>query len=101
MEHLVSPDPAASPWYRVLDDLESSLGALAGGHEPAPWSPPGDIGVIPVELRDRARALLAGQRELAAELQASKNEVARHLSALRSVPAQRQASAAVYLDVLG
>lgn len=59
------------------------------------------IGPIPAQLVDRAHELLSGQRERAHELDVTKNEVTRHLDAVRSVPAMRQASAAVYLDVTG
>jgi hypothetical protein len=100
----------------VLDELEYRLGLAAADaatnrsqgtvadgfiDAPPPWTPPAGIGQIPAELVERARALLAGQRELSAELEVGKNEVARHLAAIRSVPAMRAPSASVYLDVTG
>ena len=110
------PAAHAITWAGVLDELEYRLGLAAVDAAthlrqdaapdgaigvPAPWTPPSGIGQIPVELIDRARALLAGQRELGAELEAGKNEIARHLAAIRSVPAMRAPSASVYLDVTG
>lgn len=110
------PTAQAIAWAGVLDELEYRLGlaaADAATHSdrdtvagaaidaPGPWTPPTGIGPIPAELVARAQELLAGQRELGAELEAGKNEIARHLAAIRSVPAMRAPSASVYLDVTG
>lgn len=103
---------AASPdaWSRVLDELESELGDIlvtAGSPAGVPagsttgWTPPGDLGPIPPELETRARELLAGQRELIAELEHARRATAAQLNALRKMPATRPARASVYLDTLG
>ncbi len=94
------PDPANQEhnWAAALDELEASLGTIAAGGV-ADWIPPAHLGPLPGSLVERARALQAGQRELIAELGAARRVTAEHLAALRTIPAARPDTAAVYLDI--
>lgn len=107
-----SPGRDISAWCAVLDQLEAGLGAAAlhadvaarGGDLTVAdtWTPPADLGPLPAELAGRARAMLAGQRELISELEETRQRVAKRLSIVRSVPSARSgAASAVYLDVTG
>jgi hypothetical protein len=107
-------------WEAALSALEADLAAserlLAGpfhgehdaggpahaGLPPAVvrWAPPPVLGPLPDSLAERARALEAAQRDLAAKLAAARSSAAGHLAALRAVPTARQ-DAPVYLDVQG
>jgi hypothetical protein len=93
-------DDSDVAWHRALDELEVALGAVASGNESGEWAPPGNLGPIPAGLQDRARQLLAGQRELIAELERSKRATATQLAALRKIPG-RPTGASVYLDTSG
>lgn len=66
---------AGTGWERVLDELEGRLAAwreaLRGaGDFPADFRWPGDLGDCPARLRNRARAILATQRDIEDELTA-------------------------------
>jgi hypothetical protein len=87
-------------WLRALDELEAALGAAASGNGATEWTPPGDLGPIPAGLQDRARQLLAGQREMIAELERSRRATATQLAAVRKIPG-RPTGASVYLDTSG
>jgi hypothetical protein len=124
-------DNARDAWLCVLEDLEAELGYMlvsassTTGVSASPttatgsttgvstgstagtsstneeWTPPSDLGPIPAELEGRARELLAGQRELIAELEHTKRATVAQLKALRKMPATRPTGASVYLDTHG
>jgi hypothetical protein len=94
--------PERDAWIALLDELEASLGeaALGAAHElDSSWSAPAGLGPIPLDLVDRARDILGGQRELIAELVGERRAVGDQLAALRQVPSQQ--ARAVYLDITG
>ena len=76
-----------------------------GGGVAAPvhagWSPPNGLGTSPAELAARVQDLLHNQQKLIGELHAARAVTLKHLSAVRSVPPERDARASVYLDVAG
>jgi hypothetical protein len=103
-------DASHDAWSRMLDELEAELGDIlvpTGSATGVPadsttgWTPPVDLGPLPPELEIRARELLAGQRELIAELEHARRATAAQLNVLRKMPATRPARASVYLDTLG
>ncbi len=81
--------------------------ALAPGARPAdrgasaaaPWVGPERLGPIPAHLEDRAREILAAQRDEIERLQNEQRTVGQHLAVLRSVPSRRSDGRSVYLDV--
>lgn len=84
----------------ALEDLEENLVEGEAGRVPG-WQPPAHLGPLPVELESRARRLLANQQELIVALEQTRRDTARHLLAVRSVPASRSDSSSIYLDVSG
>jgi hypothetical protein len=110
-------DSAREAWLRALEDLEAELGnvlvSASSTTQTSPatktssttaastWTPPSGLGPIPAELEGRARELLAGQRELIAELERARCATAAQLVSLRKVPATRPTGASVYLDIHG
>ena len=64
------------------------------------WTPPTNLGPLPLHLRERAMHLLAEQRESVRNLEELYRETGRHLAAVRSVP-QMSHRQSVYLDVEG
>ena len=65
------------------------------------WTPPLALGALPAELTERVQDLLHNQQKLIGELERARNLTLRHLTAVRSVPPERDARASVYLDVDG
>ena len=65
------------------------------------WTAPSGLGTLPSELAERARDLLHNQRKIIKELEQARSVTLKHLTAVRSVPAERDARASVYLDVNG
>ncbi|MDJ0338898.1 hypothetical protein [Cryobacterium sp. PH31-O1] len=103
-------------WAVALDALEVSLdeaarimgGAVSTGpiNDSGPtnasgWTPPPHLGALPAEFEERALDLLTNQRKIIAELEQARNVTLKHLTAVRSVPPERNARASVYLDVDG
>lgn len=90
-------------WAAALDALEGELEWARDLDRPgaSAWSAPAGLGPIPAELLDRAKAIQASQRELTERLLHSHGETARHLAAVRTVPAARPHTNSVYLDVAG
>lgn len=91
-------------WAEILSGMERELEAVQ--RDPAAgtgtmWTAPVAAGPIPAELADRALSLVAAQQDAAAALQQELAATARHLSALRSIPAAVASGGAVYLDVTG
>ena len=66
---------------------------------PAAWVGPERLGPIPPHLEDRAREILAAQRDEIERLQEEQRTVGQHLAVLRSVPSRRSDGRSVYLDV--
>lgn len=88
----------------MLEGLEHQL---AAGQAPeavsavVPWTPPAGLGPLPAELAPRAQALVAALNEAAARTAAARDEIARQLAAVRSVPLAEDGGSSVYLDVAG
>ncbi|MDQ4504524.1 hypothetical protein [Sinomonas sp. ASV322] len=74
--------------------------AAAGESAAAGWAPPSSVGPIPERLVGRALAVQERQGTLAARLAEAKDDAARHLAAVSSVPLGRR-EGALYLDVEG
>ncbi|TFB69638.1 hypothetical protein E3O06_15020 [Cryobacterium glaciale] len=104
---------ARAQWAAALDALELSLDDAAramtvstnadGGVIPTlpAWTPPLALGALPAELAVRVQDLLTNQQKLIGELEQARTLTLRHLTAVRSVPPERDARASVYLDVNG
>ncbi|TFD60262.1 hypothetical protein E3T39_08525 [Cryobacterium suzukii] len=67
----------------------------------AAWTAPKGLGAIPAELAARVQDLLHNQQKLINELERARTLTLKHLTAVRSVPPERDARASVYLDVAG
>ena len=74
-----------------------------GGVVPADssWTPPLALGALPADFAARVQDLLHNQEKLIGELEQARNFTLKHLTAVRSVPPERDARASVYLDVNG
>ncbi|MEA5457133.1 hypothetical protein SPF06_20630 [Sinomonas sp. JGH33] len=96
----------AESWEDVLarleEDLDGAARQLRGSGDPAlaGWAPPSFLGPIPEQLIGRALAVQERQRRLATRLAEAKDDAARHLAAVSSVPLGR-GGGALYLDVEG
>ena len=102
-------ESVSSEWVRVLDELEEQLAKLrdCGTDDErllempsAPWRPPANIGQLPAALAPRAMALSAAMEALAPELRQRRDETARQLRAVESVPREDRLTS-VYLDSVG
>jgi len=84
----------------IIDDADEPEigGPVIGGRV---WELPGDIGPLPIELRERAERVLDAQQQGVAELEGRQRTVARHLAALRTVPVSTDGGSSPYLDVTG
>ncbi len=106
-------DDATREWLALLAQVEASLvaatGLLAplaeldddtgpGGPEPIDPGARGATVGLPVELRERAVALLARSEELTARLEARRDELGRALASIRRVDGGGSGSAARYVD---
>lgn len=109
MAEQLESESVSSEWVRVLDELEEQLAKLrdCGTDEErllempsAPWQQPVNIGVLPVALAPRAAALMADMEALAPDLRQRRDETARQLRAVESVPREAQPTS-VYLDSVG
>ncbi len=90
---------------RTLKDPLGPLAVPAGTvAEPRPekrWSPPAMTGQLPAAARRRAVALAAAQERVSRRLEEMRQDVARQLQAVSSVPGVGAPSRAIYLDVNG
>jgi hypothetical protein len=84
-------------WPDTLDQLERAL----RDPDASGWTPPENLGPIPPELEDRARALLQAQRDAIEAMSEQREQIGRHLSAVKSVPSAHDSARSVYLDVTG
>lgn len=101
----VEPTGWDAAWADALSaleiDLELAERMLALDHiaedPPEPWTPPADLGPLPLEFADRVRALLDRQIELARRLAEAADLNRRHQ---RAVQAMRHdgPSSPVYVD---
>jgi hypothetical protein len=91
------PQPQPEAWSDALDELEYRL----RHPDVSDWTPPENLGPIPPELEERARALLDAQREALDAMNAQREEIGRHLSAVKSVPSAHDSARSIYLDVTG
>ena len=95
-------------WIAVLDQMEGDMARLRRSAQdseelfelPTGWSPPEDVGPLPAALGPRARVLFAEMQELSALLKDRRDETARQLRAIDSVP-RSGSQGAVYIDLLG
>ncbi|WP_372698481.1 hypothetical protein [Arthrobacter sp. JSM 101049] len=88
----------------MLEDLEHQLEAaqaLEASTGVVPWTPPAGLGPLPAELAPRAQALVAALNDAAVRTVAARDEIARQLAAVRSVPLAEDGGSSVYLDVAG
>ena len=95
----------------AVEAAERTLNDPLGPLSPAPdfvaalpverWSPPSVSGPVPLAARRRALALAAAQERVSQRLEAARQDIARQLGAVRSVPGMAARPAAVYLDVSG
>ena len=75
--------------------------ASSAGDVPLDWPEPSGLGDLPQELSVRAQDLVRNQQKLIGELEQARSLTLKHLTAVRSVPPERDARASVYLDVNG
>lgn len=100
------PTPAQR-WAEALDELERDVDvAEAQLHRPgtdAPagtWTPPEDLGPVPAELQERARALHNRQHDVAVRLGEEITVTRRHLNATEVLRISAPAGP-VYVDTTG
>lgn len=90
-------------WERALDDMEAFLFSAASEvhhviEDDKPWTAP-ELGPLPLDLADRARALLIHQQRVIEELRVAQ-EALRHQRAVtqRFTGAACRADGPVYVD---
>lgn len=95
-------------WEAVLDRLEEGVDtAVRAMEDPqaAPaielWSPPADLGPLPVGLRERMERLIDSQRALMERIEGRHGEVGKQVRALRRVPGVGETERSLYLDISG
>lgn len=81
--------------------MEAELARDLDSEESLSWTPPDDTDPLPAHLFDRARRVFDAQQRAIAVLTDEQASVARHLSALRTVPSAAASGRSVYLDVVG
>lgn len=90
-------------WTEALTALEREL-AWGDGldmNDSATWEAPVGLGVLPVELLERARSIAAAQQFTLDRLELKRRETSRHLAAVRTLDPGTAGGRAVYLDVAG
>lgn len=95
-------------WEAVLNRLEEGVAtALRAMEDPldAPaielWSPPADLGPLPVELRERMERLIEAQKALLEMVAGRRDDVGKQIKALRRVPGVGEPERSLYLDISG
>ncbi len=94
----------ATSWDLVLDALDARLVSAAEASDVSntldEWTPPSDLGPLPVRLVGRARSILGRTDRLVEDLDATRVEVGRELSTLaRRSSMQVAAPASASVDV--
>ncbi|WP_223692966.1 hypothetical protein [Leifsonia poae] len=97
---MASPDGRAE-WEEALrrfeDDLQDALAQI----DPVPWRPPIALGPIPPELVERAARIIEAQAHTIRYLEDVRQTTAKHLAAVRAVPAAEVGAHPVYFDLIG
>jgi hypothetical protein len=88
-------------WHEALTRVEEDLQRAVAQADPVPWRPPIALGPIPPELVERAARLLEAQLHTIRYLEDVRRTTARHLAAVRSVPAVDSSAHPVYFDLIG
>ncbi|HEY0259146.1 MAG TPA: hypothetical protein VGC18_04780 [Lacisediminihabitans sp.] len=100
------PESPEGGWPALLAEMEACL--VAAEAEPRPdgfaaepvWTPPDSIGPLPVELAERARAIVRAQAATIALIEDRRRQIGRHLVALRSIPLAGDGGRPSYLDTM-
>lgn len=108
MDRLATTKAAELAWICVLEALEADMAAMRrytadseGLFElPTGWEPSANIGPLPASLKARAQAVFEQMQELTVLLRDRRNETARQLRALDSVP-RVESGTSLYIDVVG
>lgn len=95
-------------WKGVLDVLEAEIAGLRRFASdsgvlfelPTEWEQPTNIGRLPATLQDRAQAVFGQMQDLAGMLTERRDETARQLRAVDSIP-RYESPTSLYLDVEG
>lgn len=95
-------------WISVLEGLEADMAGLysyaadsgALFELPTGWETPANIDPLPASLKDRAQAVFAQMQEMSGMLTARRDETARQLRAVDSVP-RVESGTSLYIDVVG
>lgn len=104
----VAPNDAELAWILVLDDMEVDLAGLRrftlDSEElfelPTSWEPPVSAGPLPASLQVRAQAIFEQMQELSVVLKSRRDETARQMRAVESVP-RVETGTSLYIDVVG
>lgn len=108
MDKSAADSAAELAWIPVLEALEADLGGLQKcsldseelfGLTTA-WEPPANVGPLPASLKDRAQAIFEHMQELSLVLKERRDETARQLRAVDSVP-RVETGTSLYIDVVG
>lgn len=96
-------DDAHSPsgWDEALTSMEHDLQGALATIDPVPWRPPIALGPIPPELMERAARILEAQMHTIRYLEDVRQTTAKHLAAVRAVPATEVGPHPVYFDLIG
>lgn len=108
MARLPAAQAVEQTWTAVLENLEADMAGLrnytaeGGGlfELPAGWEPPVGIGPLPASLKDRAQAVFEQMQEISGMLTERRDETARQLRAVDSVP-RVESGTSLYIDVVG
>lgn len=92
----------------MLESLETDLAGLSSyAHDneglfdlPTGWEPPLSAGPLPASLRGRAQAVFEQMQEMSGMLTERRDETARQLRAVDSVP-RVESGTSLYIDVVG
>lgn len=96
-------DESHSPtgWDDALTQMEHDLQGALATIDPVPWRPPIALGPIPPELMERAARILEAQMHTIRYLEDVRQTTAKHLAAVRAVPAAEPGPHPVYFDLIG
>ena len=108
LDRLPATESAEAAWSLVLEGLEADLAGLyryAADSEvlfelPTGWEAPAAIGPLPESLNERAQAVFGQMQQMSAMLAERRDETARQMRAVDSVP-RVETDTSLYLDVVG